>query len=66
MATREMEVRTFEVEYACDAPGCHGVMRPTGVMLTSNPPKFPHRCTICDAAITFADVRFPQLVYRRF
>lgn len=36
-------MHAVQVDYRCD--WCRkGHMRPTGVMLTVNPPLFPHRC----------------------
>lgn len=36
----------------CDKCG-KGHMRPTDLMLTSNPPQYPHRCDNCDAHQNF-------------
>lgn len=64
MTERRVEVKTFEVDYACDVDGCDGLMRPTGMSLMSHPPKFTHACTVCGARRAF-DVRYPALIYRR-
>ena len=43
-----------QIEYKCDS--CNiGNMRPTGIMLPSYPPKYPHKCTFCDNTITLND-----------
>lgn len=45
------QIFPHRVEYLCDA--CRkGTMRPTGMVLTSHPPQYPHRCTACDASMT--------------
>ncbi|KND58108.1 hypothetical protein BVER_00365c [Candidatus Burkholderia verschuerenii] len=63
MSERYVEVKTFEVDYLCDALGCIGFMRPTGTaILTSDPPKFTHACSACGDRQVF-EVRYPT--YRR-
>jgi hypothetical protein len=43
---KKFEIRIFLIEMLCD--DCEGgVMKPTGVALTSNPPKYPHKCNTC-------------------
>lgn len=37
-------------------------MLPTGIVLTSNPPQYPHRCDRCRAEETFAR-EYPCLEY---
>lgn len=55
------EVRTYEVNYICDVCG-KGKMRPTGAMLASNPPQYPHRCNVCGAKNVFGR-QYPQIAY---
>jgi predicted RNA-binding Zn-ribbon protein involved in translation (DUF1610 family) len=55
------EVRTYEVSYICDVCG-KGELRATGVMLMSNPPRFPHRCNACGAEKIFGS-KYPQITY---
>lgn len=37
-------------------------MRPAGIMLASNPPQFPHRCSKCDAEQVFTE-KYPTVRY---
>lgn len=64
MAEIEQEVKTFRVHYICDECG-KGEMLPTGVMLASNPPQYPHECTKCDATTRFTDKKYPTLFTRQ-
>ena len=41
----EREVKTFEVDLACDCG--HGFYRPTGKALMTSPVKYPHKCASC-------------------
>lgn len=61
MSREQTPLRTVRVDYRCDKCDT-GHMRPTGVMLLSNPPKFPHRCTECDALQTFTE-KYPTIQY---
>ena len=40
------EVKTYKAEYVCDKCN-NGYMLPTGVILTSIPPQYPHKCSAC-------------------
>ena len=55
------EVCTYSVSYICDECG-KGEMRATGVMLTSNPPQFPHKCNSCGVEKVFR-AKYPQIAY---
>lgn len=55
------EVRTYQNTYICDECG-KGEMKPTGMMLTSNPPQFSHRCNACGAEKIFC-FQYPRIVY---
>ncbi len=61
MSETSTPLRPVSIDYLCDACGI-GHMRPTGIMLTSHPPQFPHRCDHCDAHQNF-DVRYPHVRY---
>lgn len=40
------EVKVVEIDYNC--PQCTvGKMRPTGIVLTSYPAQYPHKCNEC-------------------
>lgn len=47
MTIEAYEMRRVQYDMQCDE--CkQGYMRPTGMMLTSNPAQYPHRCNKCD------------------
>jgi hypothetical protein len=46
------ELKPYGVRYLCD---CNGEMIPTGQMLMSDPPKFPHECRECGKAINLIE-----------
>ena len=53
-------VNSRQVDFRC--PECqNGWMRPSGIVLTSNPPQYPHTCTSCSYKQTFG-VRYPYVV----
>jgi hypothetical protein len=62
MAEMAQEVKTFTVGYLCDECG-KGWMEPTGTMLTSNPPQWPHKCNECGEQKTFWE-KYPKTIYR--
>jgi hypothetical protein len=63
-----MEVRkrvhTVKVDYRCPKCG-NGFLRPTGRVLTSYPPQYPHKCNNpeCDYGETFMDKTYPFINY---
>jgi len=57
------EVKTFKVDYKCPKCG-KGYLRPTGTVLTSYPPQYPHKCTKCDYMETFMDKTYPYYTYK--
>lgn len=50
------------VHYMCDVKDCAGEMMPHGMVLLSNPPQYPHRCTVCKIDMTF-DIMYPYIKY---
>jgi hypothetical protein len=46
MKEERFEIKPYGVKYRCD---CGGEMKPTGQMLMSDPPKWPHECKDCKA-----------------
>lgn len=60
MAEQKKGVKTFIVRYFCD--NCNTEVEPTGKVLSSNPPKYPHKCPGCEATYTFGH-RYP---YQKF
>lgn len=61
-AQQKVEVKTYEVHLMCD---CGGEMRHTGMVLTSNPAQYPHKCEKCGATETRFDEIFPHIVYEK-
>ena len=55
-------VRNIKVDYKC--PKCEiGYLIPTGNVLTTYPPQFPHKCNNlqCDYGQTFSDKTYPYI-----
>jgi len=60
MEERE-KVKTIKVDYKC--PKCDvGYLRPSGTVLTSYPPQYPHKCTECDYTENF-NRTYPYIEY---
>lgn len=61
------EVKTIQVDFKC--PKCNnGYLRPTGAVLSSYPPQYPHKCNnpdYCDYYDTFMGVSYPYITYER-
>jgi hypothetical protein len=58
------EVKTVRVDYLC--PKCEkGFLRPTGQVLSSNPPQYPHKCNNpdCDYYETFMGKTYPYIIH---
>jgi len=49
MPELEYQVEYYGVAYVCDDCGDGYMIREGNIMLTMNPPLFPHRCTTCGA-----------------
>lgn len=63
METRKQLI-TIRVDYKC--PECEtGYLRPTGKVLMSSPPQYPHRCDNykCNYIKTFRNKKYPHLDY---
>ncbi len=61
MPEKRTEIKTFLVSYVCEK--CEaGEMKPTGVMLTSDPPKWPHSCSACGHEQVFC-LKYPAVAY---
>lgn len=55
------EIKSYSVDYVCDQ--CEiGNLLPTGLCLTSMPPKFPHICNYCNAYYELSK-RYPKIIY---
>ncbi len=57
------ELKTFQVDYKC--PKCeNGYLRSNGIVLTSDPPQYPHICNNekCDHSETFKKI-YPYIDY---
>jgi hypothetical protein len=53
---RMQEVRTFTVKLICD---CGGEYVHNGIVLTSNPPQYPHVCAGCGHTEVLEGEAFP-------
>lgn len=61
----ETEVKTIQVDYKC--PVCkEGYLRPTGTVLASNPPIYPHLCNRAPGCAygENLNVSYPRIEYR--
>ena len=58
MAEIKTEIKTFRIKLACDE--CDGDMIYNGIVLTSNPPLFPHVCNKCGVKIN-SRKKYPYL-----
>ncbi len=54
-------VQVSQVDERCPVCG-NGWMRPTGIVLTSNPPQFPHKCTCCWYEQVYS-VNYPYIIH---
>lgn len=61
MPREQKPLRPIRVDYRCDKCG-EGYYRPAGIMLSSNPPQFPHACSKCDDRMTFTE-KYPTVRY---
>jgi hypothetical protein len=53
------EVKTYIIEYEC--PECkEGNLYPTGRVLLSSPPQYPHKCNKCGYKETFRGIKYPK------
>lgn len=57
---KKREVRTYKVELICDE--CGVPMEFTGMMLTSYPPQYPHKCPKCGKHETVFEC-YPKIEY---
>ena len=59
---KETEVKSYKVIMICDR--CkQGEMVPTGMMLTSFPGMYDHKCNCCGYRATYK-VQYPTIVYK--
>jgi transposase-like protein len=58
-----MEIRDVQVKQVDEkCPVCgKGWMRPTGIVSTSYPPNFQHKCTLCGYMQNYS-VRYPYII----
>ena len=57
----KFEAKVFWTHQRCD--DCdNGYMKPTGTVLTTYPPIYPHRCDRCGAVKSFS-VSYPYMTY---
>lgn len=63
MPRHEVPAEAVIVDYVCDACG-NGHMLPSGMMLLSDPPEWPHKCINCGETKTF-NTKYPETVFMR-
>lgn len=62
MTEKSKPMVAHQVDYVCDS--CNeGLMRSTGMVLTSMPAQYPHRCDACDSPSTFLK-QYPCIEWR--
>ena len=54
------KVESTQVDEKCPKCG-QGYMRPTGIVLTSNPPQYPHKCQSCGHEQIYG-MQYPYIV----
>ncbi len=59
--TNKLKLKEVKIiEYICDK--CHaGKMKPTGIVLTSMPPKYEHSCPYCNSKANL-DHNYPRTI----
>lgn len=58
---QEFDLQPYGVKMLCD---CGGEMKPSGnIMLTCEPPKFPHTCDKCGRQESYTE-RYPTIRWR--
>jgi len=57
------EVRVFRSRWLCGVGDCAGDMKPTGMMIASNPPWYIHRCDFCGREDEAFNQQYPVLEY---
>ena len=62
MGEKGQVVETLRMEYVCDECGV-GMMKPTGGMLMTYPPKYPHICISCSYVQNFKQT-YPVIRYK--
>jgi hypothetical protein len=62
MAKTEKKVYSVNIDYGCDKCG-EGFMRYTGVMLSSYPPLYQHRCNKCGYGTDYRET-YPHIEHR--
>ena len=58
-------IQTQSVDERCPICGNKpngGWMRPNGIVLMSNPPQYPHKCTSCNYEQTYS-VQYPYYIH---
>lgn len=62
MSETKAVVQTVLVQYRCNECD-NGTMKPSGIILTSNPPQYPHECNSCFHKQTFL-IKYPYTEYK--
>ena len=60
---KEIEVKTFKVNYICDECKYGGIMQPSGNALLTDPMLYPHKCNNCGFKRNFKCI-YPKVIIR--
>ncbi len=59
------EVKAIRVELPCEEDGCSGKLETCeGMVLTSYPALYPHRCTKCGVERHISGITYPYIEYK--
>lgn len=61
MSEIKKRVNIYKIDFRCDICGT-GFYRPTGVANLTNPPQYPHRCTVCGAELIVPGKAYPYVI----
>lgn len=61
MSEIKKRVNIYKIDFRCDICGT-GFYRQTGVVNLTNPPKYPHRCTVCGAEMIVSGKTYPYMI----
>jgi len=61
MGEEIFEVKLYGVRYICD--DCGGEMLPTGQILMSDPPRYPHKCLGCKKVVNLTE-KYPTVRWK--
>ncbi len=63
--TIRTEVRVYRIELPCEEKDCNGTMEScAGMVLTTYPAQYPHKCTKCGTEIHISGVKYPYIEHK--